>query len=70
MGFDKARAKKGGCRVPEKTLFLLAALGGAPGGVLGMRAFRHKTKHRAFTIGFPLLALLELAACAWIVFRF
>ena len=69
MGADKRRAKAGSWRVPEKTLFLLALLGGAIGGVLGMRAFRHKTKHWTFAWGFPILALLQLALCFWLFLR-
>ncbi len=61
MGVDKARAKNHKWRVPEGTLFLLAAIGGALGGCLGMLAFRHKTKHALFYIGFPLLLALQLA---------
>jgi len=63
MGIDKRRARRGGRRVPEARLFLLAALGGAAGGWLGIYAFRHKTRRPAFTLGFPLLALLQLALC-------
>ncbi len=69
MGADKRRAKKGAWRVPEKTLFLLALLGGAIGGVLGMRVFRHKTKHWYFAWGFPILALLQLALCFWLFLK-
>ena len=69
MGADKRRAKAGAWRVPEKTLFLLALLGGALGGVLGMRTFRHKTKHWTFAWGFPILALLQLALCFWLFGR-
>ncbi len=69
MGVDKRRAKAGKWRVPEKTLFLIAFLGGAPGGILGMRAFRHKTKHASFTIGMPLLLLLNIGA-AFLLLRF
>ena len=69
MGADKRRARRGLRRVPEKTLFLLALLGGAWGGWLGMRLVRHKTKHRSFVLGFPLLALLQLALCAWLFLR-
>ncbi len=69
MGADKRRAKTGAWRVPEKRLFLLAALGGAVGGVLGMKAFRHKTKHWYFSWGFPILALLQLALCVWLLVR-
>ena len=69
MGADKRRAKAGSWRVPEKTLFLLALLGGAIGGVLGMRTFRHKTKHWYFAWVFPILALLQLALCFWLFLK-
>lgn len=62
MGADKRKAKKKRWRVPEKTLFLLALLGGAPGGWAGMAVFRHKTKHLSFKLLFPLLTILWLAA--------
>ena len=55
MGADKARARRGLRRVPERTLFTLCLLGGGLGGVLGMKAFRHKTRHRKFALGFPLI---------------
>ena len=55
--------------MPEKTLFLLALLGGACGGWLGMRVFRHKTKHWYFVWGFPLLALLQLALTLYLLCR-
>ena len=68
MGWDKRCAQKGRWRVPEKTLFLAAGCFGALGGVLGMRVYRHKTKHWYFRIFFPLMliaqiAVLALAAC-------
>ena len=65
MALDKRRAEKGQYRIPERRLFLLAFLGGAIGGFFGMRAFRHKTKHIKFVLGFPVLAVLQ--AAAWLV---
>ena len=59
MGRDKALSKTHKRRVPEATLFTLALLGGALGGVLGMQIFRHKTKHTKFVLGFPALMLLQ-----------
>lgn len=53
MGIDKNRAINNEWRIPEKTLFLTAAAGGAPGVYAGMQVFRHKTKHPTFTIGIP-----------------
>ncbi|WP_419873207.1 DUF1294 domain-containing protein [Candidatus Pristimantibacillus sp. PTI5] len=60
MGFDKKSAKKQRRRVPEKRLFLLSAIGGAGGTWLAMKKWRHKTKHRTFTVGIPLLFGLNL----------
>ncbi|MBR0199616.1 MAG: DUF1294 domain-containing protein [Oscillospiraceae bacterium] len=67
MGRDKALSKTRKRRVPEATLFLLALLGGALGGVLGMQIFRHKTQHMSFVVGFPLLALLQWGAVIWML---
>lgn len=62
-GVDKRRAVRGMWRVPERVLLLLGLLGGAAGGLLGMRTFHHKTRHRLFWLvnGFA-LALQCLAA--------
>ena len=62
MGADKKRAREGRRRIRERTLLLTAALGGAAGVILGMLEFRHKTLHRAFTLGVPAMALLQAAA--------
>lgn len=59
-GLDKIKAKKGAWRIPEKTLILLAFLMGAPGALFGMKIFRHKTKHRLFTIGVPVCLVLNV----------
>ena len=78
MGLDKSIAKKNEKRVqagkrprrriPEKTLFLLAALLGSPGVLLGMYLFRHKTKHRSFVLGVPAILAVQLLL-AWLLFR-
>ena len=70
MGIDKRRAKKDAWRVKEKTLFLLVLLGGGVGGILGMRTFRHKTKHWYFRFGFPAILILELAGVAFLCWYF
>ena len=67
MGIDKARARRGAWRIPEKTLFLMAVIGGSAGALLGMYAFRHKTKHRSFVIGMPVILLLQAAAAVWLM---
>ena len=69
MGADKRRARREAWRLPEARLFLFAALGGALGGWLGMRVFHHKTKHWYFSLGFPLLALCQLAFAAYLFLR-
>ncbi|MFX3634702.1 MAG: DUF1294 domain-containing protein [Candidatus Pristimantibacillus sp.] len=60
MGMDKQYARKHARRVPEKRIFILSAVGGAFGAYIGMRVWRHKTKHRSFVIGLPLLVLFNL----------
>lgn len=60
MGIDKSKAKRGAWRIPEKTLFLIAILGGSVGSILGMKQFRHKTKHKSFTIGMPAILLVQV----------
>ena len=62
MYIDKQRAKKGKWRIPEKTLFIITALGGGIGTITGMYTFRHKTQKIAFVIGFPLITILEIIA--------
>ena len=66
MAEDKRRAKRHRRRVSEKTLFSFAALFGAPGGLLGMYVFHHKTKHWYFVVGMPLILAAQLAAGVWL----
>ena len=60
-GIDKWKAKRDKWRVPEATLLMLAAIGGSVGALLGMFVFHHKTKHKKFLIGVPLILLAQLA---------
>ena len=57
---DKFKAKKNLWRIPEATLFAVAAIGGSLGCILGMYAVRHKTKHLKFTIGMPLILAVQV----------
>lgn len=57
---DKAKARKHKRRIPEKTLFLTAALGGSAAMYLTMLTIRHKTKHKRFMIGLPLIIILQI----------
>lgn len=62
---DKSRARRGARRVPERTLWTIAVCGGAVGMYVTMRLVRHKTKHRRFMWGLPLLIALQAAGvCA------
>lgn len=64
MGIDKLKARRGAWRIPEKTLFLVTALFGGLGGVMGMRVFHHKTRHKAFVWGFPALLAVQVVLLA------
>ncbi len=66
MGVDKYRARRDLWRIPEKTLFTCALLGGTPGVILGMNRFRHKTRHRYFRYGLPALLIVQLALAGWL----
>ena len=63
---DKQAARRGGRRIPERTLLLTAALGGAWLMLPAMRLIRHKTLHRRFMWGLPLMLVLQAALVAWL----
>ncbi|MCG7346058.1 DUF1294 domain-containing protein [Sporosarcina sp. ACRSL] len=67
MGYDKKQSKKRGRRIPEKTLWLFAIVGGGIGAYLGMMAFSHKTRHTEFRIGFLVLALLDIGIIIYLL---
>lgn len=60
MWLDKYKAKRGSWRIPERTLFIVTALGGGIGTIAGMYTFRHKTQKLNFVIGFPFITILEI----------
>lgn len=68
-GVDKRRAKKGKWRISEKTLFLVALIGGSVGAIAGMYLFRHKTKHWYFRIGLPVILVAQLVLTGWLLFK-
>ena len=68
-GIDKSKARRGAWRIPEKRLFLLPLLGGSVGALLGMKVFRHKTKHWYFVWGVPAILLAQLALAVWLWLR-
>lgn len=70
MGVDKWKAKRERWRVPEKTFFLVAILGGSLGAILGMYAFHHKTRHWYFKWGLPAILLAQIALGGWLYWHF
>ena len=66
---DKFRAKRGKWRVPERDLLLAAALGGSIGLLCAMYGFRHKTRHKKFTLGVPAILVLQLTAGWYLLYR-
>ena len=66
MGIDKNKARHKKWRIPEKTLFLSAILGGSVGSILGMQLFRHKTKHTSFVVGMPCILILQILFALWL----
>jgi uncharacterized membrane protein YsdA (DUF1294 family) len=60
MKVDKKRAKKNLWRIPEKRFWMIALLGGSAGLIHGMKKYRHKTKHRIFTVGLPLMLFMNV----------
>ena len=66
FGIDKLKARHSFWRIPEKTLILSALAGGSIGALSGMLLFRHKTRHKLFTIGLPLILLLQLLFILWV----
>ena len=67
MTMDKYKAKKNLWRIPESTLMTVALIGGSIGSLIGMYTVRHKTKHLKFTVGIPVILVLQIAAVIWIL---
>ena len=67
-GIDKFKAKKAKWRIPESTLLLLAVIGGSIGAWLGLQVWRHKTQHKKFFIGIPMILTLQVIATIYILY--
>lgn len=67
MLVDKFYARKNLWRIPEATLLSVAVIGGSVGALIGMYTVRHKTKHKKFTIGIPLILAAQIALAIWIL---
>ena len=59
-GIDKLKAKQGSWRISEATLLILAVIGGSIGALLGMKVWRHKTMHKKFKYGLPLILIIQI----------
>ena len=68
-GLDKLKAKRNARRISERSLLLLAVVGGSLGAWFGMLVWRHKTKHAIFKFGVPIILLLQIAVYLWITIR-
>lgn len=66
-GIDKRKAKKSRWRISESSLLLLALCGGSVGAWLGLKVWRHKTQHKKFYIGIPLILTLQVVATVYIL---
>ena len=65
-GIDKLKAKKGKWRIPESTLLLLAIIGGSIGAWFGIKVWHHKTLHKKFKYGIPLIVIIQIAIAIYI----
>ena len=66
FGIDKWKAKRHEWRIPEATLLGLAVVGGSIGAWLGMKAWHHKTLHKKFQYGIPLILLAQVALVCYL----
>lgn len=69
FGIDKSRARRHRWRIPEKLLFAVALLGGSVGCLSGMYGFRHKTRHRSFVFGIPVILLFQCVIVLFLLRR-
>ena len=66
-GIDKYKAKKGKWRVSEATLLLMAVIGGSIGAWAGMRLWHHKTMHKRFMYGIPIIIIFQVALAVYLL---
>ena len=69
MLIDKYKARKNLWRIPEATLISTALLGGSIGALIGMYTVRHKTRHIKFTVGIPLILLVQIALAQFLLLK-
>ena len=66
---DKSKAKNHKWRIKERTLFLLSIMGGSLGALLGMKLFKHKTKHWYFKYGIPAILVIQIALMIYLIIK-
>lgn len=64
---DKLKARVGGWRISEKTLFVTSFIGGALGMYIAMQLIRHKTQHKRFMIGLPIIIFIQAVGLVWLL---
>ena len=69
-GIDKYKAKKGRWRISEATLLTMAAISGSIGALAGMRLWHHKTMHKKFKYGIPVIIILQVALAVYLLTNF
>ena len=67
-GIDKWKAKRSKWRIPESTLLMMAVMGGSIGAWLGMKVWQHKTMHKKFKYGVPVILLVQVTIGVYICF--
>ena len=70
MFIDKRKAQKSKWRIQEKTLLYITLLGGGIGSIVGMYTFRHKTQKYRFTIGFPVIIIIEIVFIIYFIIKY
>lgn len=66
-GIDKYKAKKGRWRISEATLLMMAVIGGSIGAWAGMRLWHHKTMHKKFKYGIPIIIIIQVALAVYLL---
>ena len=67
FGIDKFKAKRSKWRVSEAFLLGMAAIGGSIGAWLGMMVWHHKTLHKKFKYGIPLILMVQIGLLVWVI---
>ena len=67
FGLDKYKAKKGKWRISEATLLMMAVIGGSIGAWTGMRLWHHKTMHKKFKYGIPIIIILQVVLAVYLL---